>query len=172
MDEYSDEYKEAIKNHSKRNVGNNIHTINRILEIAKTKRISSLVDKILLDKDNKIFIVFNYHDSKNYFEFHGDDFRSGDFNEKGDPQYAEYSPFTVKGDSIVLDSIFFKKAEWQWSISKRRLELIGTKQNGEKARFIFSRKKYSLWHSMSSLQRWVTLILIAVLIYSFLFLNS
>jgi hypothetical protein len=80
---------------------------------------------------------------KNYFEFKGSNFRSGDFDEEGNQLPAEYSPFSIVGDNLIFESEFFKKANWKWSIKGGKLELTGetTEPKYGKSQFIFYRKK-------------------------------
>lgn len=124
----------------------------------------------VFDIDLKKYTEFPAGEARNYFEFRGGEFRTGDLDVKGNPQLAEFSPFSVDGDTIVLDSAFFKKAKWQFSIKKGRLELAGAKDDGSKAIFVFSRKNISIWDSMSWAEHWVTLILFLAWINSLLFI--
>jgi hypothetical protein len=77
-------------------------------------------------------------EDKNYFEFRLDQFRSGDLDEKGEQIPAEYSPFSIVGDSIIFESEFLKKGNWQFAIKKKKLELAGETVNpAGKSLFIF-----------------------------------
>lgn len=80
---------------------------------------------------------------KNYFEFKSSNFRSGDFDEKHCQLPAEYSPFSVEGDNIIIESEFFKKANLKWTIKKGRLELTieMAEPKNSKSQFIFSRNR-------------------------------
>jgi len=80
---------------------------------------------------------------KNYFEFKGSNFRSGDFDEEDNQLPAEYSPFSINGDKIIMESEFFKKADWKWKISKGKLELTGetAEPKYSKSQFVFSQKR-------------------------------
>lgn len=82
---------------------------------------------------------------KNYFEFKGSNFRSGDFDEKHRQLPAEYSPFSIEGDNIIIESEFFKKANLKWTIKKGRLELIieTTAPQNSKSQFVFYRKNWA-----------------------------
>lgn len=84
-------------------------------------------------------------DQKNYFEFKGSNFRSGDFDEKHKQLPAEYSPFSVVGSNIILGSETLKRANWKWHIEKGRLELIGEmlEPKNNKSRFIFYKKNWN-----------------------------
>ncbi|MDD2696674.1 MAG: hypothetical protein PHE52_00750 [Candidatus Pacebacteria bacterium] len=80
-------------------------------------------------------------EKKNYFEFKGDKFRSGDFDEKQRQLPAEYSPFSIDGDNLILESEFFKTATWKWSVRGGKLELIGeTTEPYSKSQFVFNKK--------------------------------
>jgi len=81
---------------------------------------------------------------KNYFEFKGSNFRSGDFDENHKQLPAEYSPFSIEGDNVIIESEFFKKANWKWAIKNGRLELTGEmlKPKNSKSQFIFYRKNW------------------------------
>ncbi|MFA5831690.1 MAG: hypothetical protein WC878_07755 [Candidatus Paceibacterota bacterium] len=76
---------------------------------------------------------------KNYFEFSGNQFRSGDFDKQYCQLPADFSPFFVNGNELVLDSDFFKSADWKWKIQKGKLELTGETKNN-KSQFIFCKK--------------------------------
>jgi len=88
-------------------------------------------------------------EKRNYFEFNGSNFRSGDFDEKLKQLPAEYSPFSVNGNKIVLESEFLKKINWEWAIKKGQLELTGEAMTSSKStqnnknQFIFYRKSWN-----------------------------
>ena len=84
-------------------------------------------------------------DKKNYFEFKGSNFRSGDFDEKHKQLPADYSPFSVEGDNVILESEFFKRANWKWQIEKGRLELTGEMliPKNSKSQFVFYKKNWA-----------------------------
>lgn len=124
----------------------------------------------VFDIDLKKYTEFPAGDARNYFEFHGKEFRTGDLDEKGEPQLAEFSPFSISGENIVFDSAFFKKAKWQFSIKGGTLELKSAKDDGSKAIFVFSRKNISIWGSMSRVEHWITLILFLAWLNSLLFI--
>jgi hypothetical protein len=85
-------------------------------------------------------------EKKNYFEFKDSNFCSGDFDEKLEQLPAEYSPFSVDGDKLVLGSEFLKKANWKWIYKNARLELTGEMESSSKSTpnnknlFIFYKK--------------------------------
>lgn len=81
---------------------------------------------------------------KNYFEFKGGNFRSGDFDEKHKQLPADYSPYSVEGDNLIFESEFLKKADWKWEIKKGRLELTGETSGPQysKSQFIFYKKNW------------------------------
>lgn len=92
----------------------------------------------------KKYEVVTVEPKKNYFEFKGSNFRSGDFDEKYKQLPADYSPFLIGGDNLIIESEFFKKANWKWVIKKGRLELTGEmlKPKGSKSQFVFYRKNW------------------------------
>jgi len=77
------------------------------------------------DRVLKKYEALPVEEKKNYFEFKGSNFRSGDFDKKLKQLPAEYSPFSVDGNKIVLESEFLKRAHWEWIIKNGRLELTG-----------------------------------------------
>lgn len=81
---------------------------------------------------------------KNYFEFQGNNFRSGDFDEKREQLPAEYSPFSIEGDNLIIESEFFKSGNWKWAIEEGRLELTAemAEPKNSKSQFIFYRKNW------------------------------
>jgi hypothetical protein len=83
-------------------------------------------------------------DKKNYFEFKGSNFRSGDFDERHRQLPADYSPFSVEGGNIILESEAFKKANWKWIIKQGKLELTVEmlEPKNSKSRFIFYKKNW------------------------------
>lgn len=83
-------------------------------------------------------------DKKNYFEFKGSNFRSGDFDERHKQLPADYSPFSVEGGNIILESEALKKVNWKWIIKKGKLELTGEtlEPKNSKSQFIFYRKNW------------------------------
>jgi hypothetical protein len=83
-------------------------------------------------------------EKKNYFEFKGSSFCSGDFDEKHKQLPADYSPFSIEGDSLILESEFLKKANWKWIIKRGCLELTGEISGPKysKSQFIFYRKNW------------------------------
>ena len=82
-------------------------------------------------------------EEKNYFEFKGHNFRSGDFDENRKQLPAEFSPFSINGDNLILESNFFKKANWKWIIKNEHLELTGeTMEPYSKSQFIFYKKNW------------------------------
>jgi len=79
---------------------------------------------------------------KNYFEFAGDQFRSGDFDNKHQQLPADFSLFSVHRDEILFDTDFLKNADWKWAIKKGKLELTGDSKK-DKSQFIFHKR--SAW---------------------------
>jgi len=92
----------------------------------------------------KKYGVVPVEEKKNYFEFNGSNFRSGDFDEDHKQLPADYSPFSVEGDNLILESEFLKKANWKWVIKKGKLELTGETSSPQysKSQFIFYRKNW------------------------------
>lgn len=79
---------------------------------------------------------------KHYFEFKGSNFRSGDFDEKRKQLPAEWSPFSVEGDNLIIESEFFKKGHWTWKMEKGvGLVLTGEMLNS-KSQFVFNMKNW------------------------------
>jgi len=89
--------------------------------------------------------VVPVEEKKNYFEFNGSNFCSGDFDEDHQQLPADYSPFSVDGENMILESEFFKKANWKWEIKRGCLELTGETPSPQysKSQFIFYKKN---WH--------------------------
>jgi hypothetical protein len=92
----------------------------------------------------KKYEVIPVEPKKNYFEFKGSNFRSGDFDEKHEQLPAEYSPFLVEGDNLIIESEFFKNGNWKWAIKKDRLELNAemAEPKNSKSQFIFYKKNW------------------------------
>jgi len=88
--------------------------------------------------------VVSVEPKKNYFEFKGSNFRSGDFDEDRRQLPAEFSPFSVIGDNLVIETEFFKRANWKWSVKGTQLELIGemAEPKDSKSQFIFYKKNW------------------------------
>ena len=104
----------------------------------------------VLEKQLKFdFVLRKYQEvqvepKKNYFEFKGDQFRSGDFDGKHKQLPAEWSFFSVVGDNIIFESEFLKKGHWTWRVSNGKLELIGETINPEgKSQFTFYKKNWN-----------------------------
>ena len=110
-------------------------------------------------------------EKKNYFEFRNGKFRSGDLDENLMPLPAEYSPFFVDGDKIILESEFLKKADWKWSVKRGKLELTGetTVPKKSKSQFIFFRKDGALFGRISGWEQSFTIIIILFFMIASLF---
>ncbi|MGD0577028.1 MAG: hypothetical protein ABSA74_03075 [Candidatus Staskawiczbacteria bacterium] len=83
--------------------------------------------------------------NKNYFEFVGNKFRSGELDENKKPLPAEFSLFSIHGNNISFESEFFKKGHWTFELSKgnKQLELTGETINPyAKSLFIFHKRPY------------------------------
>ena len=78
---------------------------------------------------------------KNYFEFKDNQFRSGDFDEKHKQLPAEWSPFSIEDDNLIIESEFFKKGNWTWKIEKGMGLILTGETLDSKSQFIFSPKK-------------------------------
>lgn len=86
--------------------------------------------------------TWKLEESDNYFEFRGNQFCTGELDEKGNLlPCSEYSSFTTEENILVLNKEPFLKASWRWEIKHGKLELTGVKPNGEKSKFIFSKFK-------------------------------
>jgi hypothetical protein len=82
---------------------------------------------------------------KNYFEFDGSNFRSGDFDEKHKQLPAEFTPFSVEGNNVIFTLESLSKANWKWAIKGGKLELTGEmlSPKDSKSQFIFYRKNWA-----------------------------
>jgi hypothetical protein len=82
---------------------------------------------------------------KNYFEFNGSNFRSGDFDEKHKQLPAEYTPFSVEGENVIFKLESLSKANWRWAIKGRNLELTGEmlSPKDSKSQFTFYKKNWA-----------------------------
>ena len=80
---------------------------------------------------------------KNYFEFKGKQFRSGDFEEDGKQLPAEWSSFSIEGNNVIFGSEFLKKAHWTWVVDEKQLELTAetAEPKASKSQFIFVKNK-------------------------------
>jgi hypothetical protein len=80
---------------------------------------------------------------KSYFEFKGDQFRTGDFDEKHKQMPADFSKFSVVGDNLILESGAMKKASWKWAIVPGQgLELTAETADGNKSKYYFFQKNW------------------------------
>lgn len=106
---------------------------------AKIQGIWILEKHLKFDPTLKKYEALPVDENKNYFEFNGNQFRSGDMDEDLNQLPAEYSLFSIEGDNLIIESDFFKKSNWKWVISKDgQLELTGeTVHPKGKSQFIF-----------------------------------
>lgn len=110
---------------------------------AKLQGIWVLEKHLKFDPVMKKYEALPVEPKKNYFEFKGDQFRSGDFDEKHAQLPAEWSPFSIEKDNIIFGSEFLKKGNWRWTVKSNKLELIGETVHPEgKSQFIFYRKNW------------------------------
>jgi uncharacterized membrane protein YraQ (UPF0718 family) len=79
---------------------------------------------------------------KHYFEFKGSNFRSGDFDQRHKQLPAEWSPFSVEGDNLIIESEFFKKGHWTWKIEPGLGLVLTGEMLDSKSQFVFNMKNW------------------------------
>jgi hypothetical protein len=79
---------------------------------------------------------------KSYFEFKGDQFRSGDFDERHKQMPADFSKYSVVGDNLIFDSESLRRASWKWAMTTDGLELTAETADGNKSKYYFNMKDW------------------------------
>jgi len=106
------------------------------------QRIWVLGKQFKFDPVLKKYEVVPVEPKKHYFEFRGSNFRSGDFDENHRQLPAEWSPFSVEGDNLIIESEFFKKGHWTWKIETGVGLVLTAEMLDSKSQFLFYEKNW------------------------------